>query len=550
MKKKTGFTLIELLATIVVLAIIILIATPIVFRIINSSKKSAYMKSASLLLNSFNLYYIDGQPHLENTIFNCNESKCVSDKKDKNGKIKEINVNGNIGTGKATVGKDGKISFDITNNDYCAYKSAGSDEIFIIDGTCEENNIEIIHDVTNPIITKTGEIVTSHTITINYEATDDIGIKEVLYSYGESKNKLDKQGSCSNDSCVISNLESLQHYYYKICAIDQGLNKSNPCITGSAKTKASIEGTPIITAQWPSTTSIKVDVSGMTIDESDSISYRYSINGEVKQDWTTDSSYTYSNLTEGTANEVLVETKATSGGDLGNNKEATIYTSKTVTDTKSGYTTNSECNNDTITIEESEIYGGIIIAPNCSSKTTTKSCSTTTEGYSRCSSSSTCYIEGIGNVTASRYDYDTEDFNCEWVDDETCEDVYKGEECTWVDDGKTCYTEIEEQCYWEQPCENIWVPENCDDEDSGANCGYWYEDCNSPAKVEVCEDVEVENCILNQKEVCEDIYEEECYDSSYESCDTYYTCYYRATKNIITYNALYEGVLIPKQTKY
>lgn len=515
MKKKTGFTLIELLATIVVLAIIILIATPIVFRIINSSKKSAYMKSASLLLNSFNLYYIDGQPHLENTIFNCNESKCVSDKKDKNGKIKEINVNGNIGTGKATVGKDGKISFDITNNDYCAYKSAGSDEIFIIDGTCEENNIEIIHDVTNPIITKTGEIVTSHTITINYEATDDIGIKEVLYSYGESKNKLDKQGSCSNDSCVISNLESLQHYYYKICAIDQGLNKSNPCITGSAKTKASIEGTPIITAQWPSTTSIKVDVSGMTIDESDSISYRYSINGEVKQDWTTDSSYTYSNLTEGTANEVLVETKATSGGDLGNNKEATIYTSKTVTDTKSGYTTNNLCKNSTKVIESTDIYNSITLtSPTCTSYTEKQSkyCSTTKGTYGSCSSTRTCSISG-GSGTVSLIDK-TEGEECYDDCDEVCEEVCHEENCGWgpiICDTGDCDTSggmDELDCFVENDCYHVW---GCDN-------------------------------------VCND----ECYDDCDYVCDTYTTCEYGGYIDVNTtlYKATYSGIVKPKTQTY
>ena len=46
--KKKGFTLIELLAVIVILAVIALIAVPIVLQIINSSKKSSYVRSAEL----------------------------------------------------------------------------------------------------------------------------------------------------------------------------------------------------------------------------------------------------------------------------------------------------------------------------------------------------------------------------------------------------------------------------------------------------------------------------------------------------------------------
>ena len=45
MKNKHGFTLIELLAVIVVLAIIALIATPIVMNTINNAKKGAAERS-------------------------------------------------------------------------------------------------------------------------------------------------------------------------------------------------------------------------------------------------------------------------------------------------------------------------------------------------------------------------------------------------------------------------------------------------------------------------------------------------------------------------
>ena len=43
MKRKNGFTLIELLAVIVILAIIALIATPIILGIVDNARKDAFL---------------------------------------------------------------------------------------------------------------------------------------------------------------------------------------------------------------------------------------------------------------------------------------------------------------------------------------------------------------------------------------------------------------------------------------------------------------------------------------------------------------------------
>ena len=50
--KKKGFTLIELLAVIVILAVIALIATPIVMTIIENTKKSAAKRSYEMYLSA------------------------------------------------------------------------------------------------------------------------------------------------------------------------------------------------------------------------------------------------------------------------------------------------------------------------------------------------------------------------------------------------------------------------------------------------------------------------------------------------------------------
>ena len=53
---KKGFTLIELLAVIIILAIIALIATPIILNVIDDVKKSAGLSEANMIYNGINNY--------------------------------------------------------------------------------------------------------------------------------------------------------------------------------------------------------------------------------------------------------------------------------------------------------------------------------------------------------------------------------------------------------------------------------------------------------------------------------------------------------------
>ena len=55
MKRKNGFTLIELLAVIVILAIIALIATPIILGIVEDAKRDAFLRSVELVVSTTDL---------------------------------------------------------------------------------------------------------------------------------------------------------------------------------------------------------------------------------------------------------------------------------------------------------------------------------------------------------------------------------------------------------------------------------------------------------------------------------------------------------------
>ncbi len=132
-EKRKGFTLIELLAVIVVLAIIALIATPIVLNLIKSAKKGAFARSAEGVVKSAKTYYLETLVNMEpmqDITFTCDNSKCISGDKD-------LGVSGSMGTGTVTIKTNGDITLNLTNGTYTAKKEETSDKITITtnDGT-------------------------------------------------------------------------------------------------------------------------------------------------------------------------------------------------------------------------------------------------------------------------------------------------------------------------------------------------------------------------------------------------------------------------------
>ena len=127
MKTKKGFTLIELLAVIVILAIIALIATPIILGVINDAKKNAFEDTAYGVAEAAKLYYA-GQ--FDNDSFN---GKTF----DFSGNVDELKLSGKKpSSGTLQIDKNGNSFLAISDGTYCAVKNSGQSQINVFKGKC------------------------------------------------------------------------------------------------------------------------------------------------------------------------------------------------------------------------------------------------------------------------------------------------------------------------------------------------------------------------------------------------------------------------------
>ena len=113
-KNKNAFTLIELLAVIVILAIIALIATPIILGIVEDAKKDAFLRSVELVISTTDM-------DIANKTF---EEEYIYEITDGNISNLEVSVKNTEGmNGNIIYDIEGKEEYAIHNGVYCVIKT-------------------------------------------------------------------------------------------------------------------------------------------------------------------------------------------------------------------------------------------------------------------------------------------------------------------------------------------------------------------------------------------------------------------------------------------
>ena len=192
--KKKGFTLIELLAVIIILAVIALIATPIVLNVVDNARVEANRDSVYGLLDGAKLYYLEGQ--LDTNRLGMDGETNLIDK---------INVSGKRPSGgNVYIDDTGLIALSVVYDKVCYKKGFNENEI------TETKNIEEcetkINDKTTPEITT---VVTSKTDRIKVSLTcNDFESGIIKYEYKIDDNEWIE----SNNEYIFENLEKEREY--------------------------------------------------------------------------------------------------------------------------------------------------------------------------------------------------------------------------------------------------------------------------------------------------------------------------------------------------
>ena len=164
--KKKGFTLVELLAVIVILAVVSLIATPMILGVIEKTKKSAFEQSLNGVIKGAELYQT--QSLINNNLNECRYYSFGSDVEDITVidnktyyPLKELNLKGELPTeGELQICND-IITFETSNGTYSG--SYNGSELTINEGDLASNDFKTpIIDVFNLTAKVDKIIVSSH----------------------------------------------------------------------------------------------------------------------------------------------------------------------------------------------------------------------------------------------------------------------------------------------------------------------------------------------------------------------------------------------------
>jgi len=156
---KRGFTLIELLAVIIILAVIALIATPIVLDVVENAQLKAFEESAYGIIETVKLKNYDDM--FEGT----NENKTYIFPND------ELVFQGERPKGGTVISQNGEIILAIHNDKYCAMKKFGDEKVTITD---DISNCDIKYVNLNGTLSEANQIGTNNKFDVQLIKNDSV----------------------------------------------------------------------------------------------------------------------------------------------------------------------------------------------------------------------------------------------------------------------------------------------------------------------------------------------------------------------------------------
>ena len=205
---KKGFTLIELLAVIVILAVISLIATPMILNVIEESRKSSFQVTCNEIYDAYEQYEVQEElqgSKKENVIFEFGSKR--TEREEVDGTIYEpiskLKLKGELPTmGTYKIIKETR-ELVVSNNKYTCIRDSKRNEV--LNGSIADN------DITNPILKGISLSSTTNSIKVIVDAEEPDGMI-VKYHY-----KINGEESVSeNNVQVYTGLEKNKEYEIEV----------------------------------------------------------------------------------------------------------------------------------------------------------------------------------------------------------------------------------------------------------------------------------------------------------------------------------------------
>ncbi len=242
--KKKGFTLIELLAVIVILAVIALIATPIILSILTKVRKSAFQDSAYGIMEAAKGYFAESileENDPVDQVFSFEE-----------GATNELSYSGRKPKGGIlTLSKSGEIGLAIHNNEWCAIKSK------------TDTNIRLIKYEKDKCVIPDGSELPLISVKDSKSETIEKGLDKSILEYF---NVVSVDVTCidtSNENVEVTNTSSLESGTHEIkCTVIENGNtvSANKTIVVESSSKALTE--EMMTSEVGENGSIRTDNLG------------------------------------------------------------------------------------------------------------------------------------------------------------------------------------------------------------------------------------------------------------------------------------------------